>query len=60
MASSFSPLQVGRLQGLRAQLLRRYEHRTLVSCLSGLYGCRWTRERRERSRKQPEDCCCNK
>ncbi|KAK1883284.1 Glycerophosphodiester phosphodiesterase domain containing protein 5 [Dissostichus eleginoides] len=57
MASSFSPLQVGRLQGLRAQLLRRYEHRTLVSCLSGLYGCRWTRER---SRKQPEDCCCNK
>ncbi|KAK5887249.1 hypothetical protein CesoFtcFv8_015870 [Champsocephalus esox] len=60
MASSFSPLQVGRLQGLRAQLLQRYEHRTLVSCLSGLYGCRWTRERRERSRKQPEDCCCNK
>ncbi|KAF3840621.1 hypothetical protein F7725_006483 [Dissostichus mawsoni] len=30
MASSFSPLQVGRLQGLRAQLLRRYEHRTLL------------------------------
>ncbi|KAK5858241.1 hypothetical protein PBY51_002394 [Eleginops maclovinus] len=57
MASSFSPLQLGHLQGLQAQLLRRYEHRPLVSCLSGLYGCRW---RRERSCRQREDCCCNK
>ncbi|KAI3373976.1 hypothetical protein L3Q82_022541 [Scortum barcoo] len=59
MASSHGELQFGRLRGLRAKLLRRYEHRPLVSCLLGLYGCRWRRH--ERSCTQPgEDCCCNK
>ncbi|XP_030009235.1 glycerophosphodiester phosphodiesterase domain-containing protein 5 [Sphaeramia orbicularis] len=51
-------LQFGRLGGLRAKLLRRYEHRPFVSCLTGLYACRWRRY--ERSCTQPEDCCCNK
>ncbi|XP_060942139.1 glycerophosphodiester phosphodiesterase domain-containing protein 5-like [Limanda limanda] len=54
MASSLSGTQLG----LRARLLRRYEHRPLVWCLSGLYGCRWRRH--ERSRPQPGDCCCSK
>ncbi|XP_035035306.2 glycerophosphodiester phosphodiesterase domain-containing protein 5 [Hippoglossus stenolepis] len=58
MASSLSRLQLGRLHGLRAKLLRRYEHQPLVSCLSGFYGCRWRRH--ERSRTQPGDCCCSK
>ncbi|XP_042355480.1 glycerophosphodiester phosphodiesterase domain-containing protein 5-like [Plectropomus leopardus] len=58
MASTLSQLQFGRLRGLRAKLLRRYEHRPLVSCLAGLYGCRWRRY--ERSCTQPGDCCCNK
>ncbi|XP_005809371.1 glycerophosphodiester phosphodiesterase domain-containing protein 5-like [Xiphophorus maculatus] len=54
MASRFSQ----RLLGLRAKLLQRYEHGPFVRCLSGLYGCRWRRY--ERSRGQPEDCCCSK
>ncbi|XP_053297657.1 glycerophosphodiester phosphodiesterase domain-containing protein 5 [Pleuronectes platessa] len=54
MASSLSRTQLG----LRAKLLRRYEHQPLVSCLSGLYGCRW--RRCETSRTQPGDCCCSK
>ncbi|XP_041808291.1 glycerophosphodiester phosphodiesterase domain-containing protein 5-like isoform X1 [Chelmon rostratus] len=58
MASTLSQLQFGRLRGLRAKVLRRYEHRPFVSCLSGLYGCRWRRY--ERSCTQPGDCCCNK
>ncbi|XP_062261777.1 glycerophosphodiester phosphodiesterase domain-containing protein 5-like [Platichthys flesus] len=53
MASSLS-----RMHGLRAKLLRRYEHQPLVSCLSGLYGCRWRRH--ETNRAQPGDCCCSK
>lgn len=53
-----SQLQFGRLRGLRAKVLRRYEHRPLVSCLSGLYGCRWRRY--ERSCTEPGECCCNK
>ncbi|XP_051256885.1 glycerophosphodiester phosphodiesterase domain-containing protein 5-like isoform X2 [Dicentrarchus labrax] len=57
MASTLSQLQFGRLRGLRARVFRRYEHRPLVSCLSGLYGCKWRRY--ERSRAQPGDCCCN-
>ncbi|KAM8897685.1 LOW QUALITY PROTEIN: glycerophosphodiester phosphodiesterase domain-containing protein 5-like [Spinachia spinachia] len=55
MASS---LRFGRLRGLRGKLLRRYDHRPLVACLSGLYGCRW--RRCERSRTRPGDCCCDK
>ncbi|XP_029282626.1 LOW QUALITY PROTEIN: glycerophosphodiester phosphodiesterase domain-containing protein 5-like [Cottoperca gobio] len=58
MASTLSQLQFGRLRGVRAALLRRYEHRPLVSCLSGLYGCRWRRY--ERSCTQQGGCCCNK
>ncbi|XP_069574920.1 glycerophosphodiester phosphodiesterase domain-containing protein 5-like isoform X1 [Brachyistius frenatus] len=54
MASTLSR----RLRALRAQLLRRYEHRRFVSCLSGLYGCQW--RRLERSGAQPGGCCCNK
>ncbi|KAM4545585.1 glycerophosphodiester phosphodiesterase domain-containing protein 5-like [Odontesthes bonariensis] len=46
------------LRGLRAKLLRRYEHRPFVLCLVGLYGCRWRRHKR--SAAQPGDCCCNK
>ncbi|XP_031729965.1 glycerophosphodiester phosphodiesterase domain-containing protein 5-like [Anarrhichthys ocellatus] len=53
MASTLS-----QLRGLRAKLLRRYDHRPLVSCLSGLYGCRWRRHERRCTR--PGDCCCNK
>ncbi|CAN9501295.1 unnamed protein product [Ophioblennius macclurei] len=48
-----------RLQGLRAKLLRRHEHRPLVWCLLGLYGCRWRRRERNGG-TQPGDCCCNK
>ncbi|XP_050934497.1 LOW QUALITY PROTEIN: glycerophosphodiester phosphodiesterase domain-containing protein 5-like [Lates calcarifer] len=58
MASTLSRLQFGRSRGLRAKLLRRYEHQPLVSCLAGLYSCRWRRY--ERSCAQPGDCCCNK
>ncbi|XP_078028432.1 glycerophosphodiester phosphodiesterase domain-containing protein 5 [Epinephelus lanceolatus] len=58
MASTLPQLQFGRLRGVRAKLLRRYEHRPLVSCLAGLYSCRWGRY--ERSCTQPGDCCCNK
>ncbi|GLD46394.1 glycerophosphodiester phosphodiesterase domain-containing protein 5-like protein [Lates japonicus] len=58
MASTLSRLQFGRPHGLRAKLLRRYKHQPLVSCLAGLYGCRWRRY--ERSYTQPGDCCCNK
>lgn len=46
------------LRGLRAHLLRRREHRPLVACLAGLYGCRWRSS--EWSRSRPGDCCCNK
>ncbi|XP_049447217.1 glycerophosphodiester phosphodiesterase domain-containing protein 5-like [Epinephelus fuscoguttatus] len=58
MASTLPQLQFGRLRGVRAKLLRRYEHRPLVSCLAGLYSCRWGRY--ERGCTQPGDCCCNK
>ncbi|XP_040907067.1 glycerophosphodiester phosphodiesterase domain-containing protein 5-like [Toxotes jaculatrix] len=58
MASTLIQLQFSRLRGLRAKVLRRYEHQPLVSCLAGLYGCRWRRY--ERSCTQPGDCCCNK
>nr|XP_029135763.1 glycerophosphodiester phosphodiesterase domain-containing protein 5-like isoform X2 [Labrus bergylta] len=58
MASTLSQLKLGWPHGLRAKLLRRYEHKPLVSCLVGLYGCRWRRY--ERSFTQPGECCCNK
>ncbi|XP_022074701.2 glycerophosphodiester phosphodiesterase domain-containing protein 5-like [Acanthochromis polyacanthus] len=54
MASTLS-LQ---LRGFRAKLLRRYEHRPFVWCLSGLYGCQWRRS--QRNNAEPGDCCCNK
>uniref|UniRef100_A0A3P8WB22 Glycerophosphodiester phosphodiesterase domain-containing protein 5-like n=1 Tax=Cynoglossus semilaevis TaxID=244447 RepID=A0A3P8WB22_CYNSE len=50
-------LQFGRLYAVRAKVLRRYKHHSLLWCLNGLYGCRW---RRQESRTQPGDCCCNK
>ncbi|XP_058484170.1 glycerophosphodiester phosphodiesterase domain-containing protein 5-like isoform X1 [Solea solea] len=53
-----SQLLSGGLRGLRAYVLRRHEHRLLVSCLSGLYGCRWRRN--VGSVTRPGDCCCNK
>ncbi|KAA8586589.1 hypothetical protein FQN60_000425 [Etheostoma spectabile] len=58
MASTLSQQQFGQLRGLRAKLLRRYEHQPLVSCLSALYGCRW--RRCEKGSTQRGDCCCNK
>ncbi|KAM7397578.1 hypothetical protein PAMA_005744 [Pampus argenteus] len=58
MVPRLSLLQFGRRRGLRAKLLRRYEHQPFVSCLAGLYGCRWRRH--DRNCTQPEDCCCNK
>lgn len=58
MASPLSPPRFGRLRGLQGKLLRRYDHQPLVACLSGLYGCRWRRW--ERSRTRPGDCCCDK
>lgn len=58
MASPLSPPRFGRLLGLQGKLLRRYDHQPLVACLSGLYGCRWRRW--ERSRTRPGDCCCDK
>uniref|UniRef100_A0A3P8WBK9 Glycerophosphodiester phosphodiesterase domain-containing protein 5-like n=1 Tax=Cynoglossus semilaevis TaxID=244447 RepID=A0A3P8WBK9_CYNSE len=57
MASTLSQLQFGRLYAVRAKVLRRYKHHSLLWCLNGLYGCRW---RRQESRTQPGDCCCNK
>lgn len=54
MASSFSE----RLSGLRAKLLRRYEHGPFVTCLLGLYGCRWRRN--EKSGGHPGECCSSK
>lgn len=48
-----------RLRRLRAKLLRRHEHRPLVWCLLGLYGCRWRRQDGSDG-AQPGDCCCNK
>lgn len=50
-------LQFGRLRGLRSVLLRRYEHRPLVWCLSGLSGCRWGPQR---SGPESGDGSCSK
>ncbi|KAM3601932.1 uncharacterized protein V6R79_021469 [Siganus canaliculatus] len=58
MASTIPQLQFGRLRGVRAKLLRRYEHQPLVWFLSGLYGCRWRRHGRSDAR--PGECCCSK
>lgn len=57
-ATTMSQLRSGRLHGLRGNLLRRYEHRPLVSCLAGLYGCKWRRY--EWRSNRPGDCCCSK
>ncbi|KAM6907171.1 glycerophosphodiester phosphodiesterase domain-containing protein 5-like [Xenentodon cancila] len=56
MASALSR----RLRGVRGKLLRRYEHGPFVSCLTGLYGCRWKRCEKISSQPGEEDCCCNK
>lgn len=49
-------LQFRRLRGLRSVLLRRYEHRPLVWCLSGLSGCRWGKK----SYSESQGSGCNK
>ncbi|XP_056140214.1 glycerophosphodiester phosphodiesterase domain-containing protein 5-like [Lampris incognitus] len=57
-SAALSRLRLGQLSGLRGKVLQRYEHRPLVSCLAGLYGCQWKRYQRRRT--EPGDCCCNK
>ncbi|XP_061904976.1 glycerophosphodiester phosphodiesterase domain-containing protein 5-like isoform X1 [Entelurus aequoreus] len=39
-------------------VLDEQDRRPFVSCLLGLYGCRW--RRRQRSGAGPADCCCSK
>ncbi|XP_028323275.1 glycerophosphodiester phosphodiesterase domain-containing protein 5-like isoform X2 [Gouania willdenowi] len=56
MASTFAP----RLQGLRAKVLRRHQHRPLVWLLLGLYGCRWRRCETGSVQARTRDCCCSK
>lgn len=51
-------LKFGRLCDVRSKLLRRYEQRPLVVCLSGLYGCHWGLQ--QRSSTERGKCCCNK
>ncbi|CAL8334610.1 unnamed protein product [Boreogadus saida] len=51
-------LKLGKLKVVRRQLLQRYEHQPLVSCLAGLYGCQWRRY--QRARAQPGEVCCSK
>ncbi|XP_059931933.1 glycerophosphodiester phosphodiesterase domain-containing protein 5, partial [Gadus macrocephalus] len=54
----FTRLKLGKLKVVRRQLLQRYEHQPLVSCLAGLYGCQWRRY--QRARAQPGEVCCSK
>ncbi|KAJ3590949.1 hypothetical protein NHX12_008897, partial [Muraenolepis orangiensis] len=54
----FTRLKLGKLKVVRRQLLQRYEHQPLVSCLAGLYGCQWRRY--QRAKAQPGECCCSK
>ncbi|XP_064024732.1 glycerophosphodiester phosphodiesterase domain-containing protein 4 isoform X2 [Pogoniulus pusillus] len=56
METSSSRLKLGKLRVVRRRLLQRYEHQPLVSCLAGLYSCRWRRYQRRRS--EPGKCCC--
>ncbi|XP_015270514.1 PREDICTED: glycerophosphodiester phosphodiesterase domain-containing protein 4-like, partial [Gekko japonicus] len=47
-----------KLKVARQRLLQRYEHHPLVSCLAGLYGCRWRRYQRQKV--EPGEWCCSK
>ncbi|XP_060091322.1 glycerophosphodiester phosphodiesterase domain-containing protein 5-like [Heteronotia binoei] len=47
-----------KLKVARQRLLQRYEHQPFVSCLAGLYSCRWRRYQRERA--EPGQWCCSK
>ncbi|XP_067389346.1 glycerophosphodiester phosphodiesterase domain-containing protein 4 [Emydura macquarii macquarii] len=53
---SLKKLKFGKLKVVRRSLLQRYEHQPFISCLAGLYSCRWKRYQRRRS--EPGRCCC--
>ncbi|XP_024056411.2 glycerophosphodiester phosphodiesterase domain-containing protein 4 [Terrapene carolina triunguis] len=53
---SLKKLKFGKLKVVRRHLLQRYEHQPFVSCLAGLYSCRWKRYQRRRT--EPGQCCC--
>ncbi|XP_039393648.1 glycerophosphodiester phosphodiesterase domain-containing protein 4 [Mauremys reevesii] len=53
---SLKKLKFGKLKVVRRHLLQRYEHQPFISCLAGLYSCRWKRYQRRRT--EPGQCCC--
>uniref|UniRef100_A0A8C3J159 Glycerophosphodiester phosphodiesterase domain containing 4 n=1 Tax=Chrysemys picta bellii TaxID=8478 RepID=A0A8C3J159_CHRPI len=53
---SLKKFKFGKLKVVRRHLLQRYEHQPFVSCLAGLYSCRWKRYQRRRT--EPGQCCC--
>ncbi|KAM9169670.1 glycerophosphodiester phosphodiesterase domain-containing protein 4 [Pangshura tecta] len=53
---SLKKLKFGKLKVVRRHLLQRYEHQPFISCLAGLYSCRWKRYQRRRT--EPGKCCC--
>ncbi|KAJ6664847.1 hypothetical protein lerEdw1_005819 [Lerista edwardsae] len=46
----------GNLRKARKRFLQRYKHQRLLSCLAGLYSCRW--QRYQRTQTEPGQCCC--
>ncbi|XP_030413791.1 glycerophosphodiester phosphodiesterase domain-containing protein 4 isoform X1 [Gopherus evgoodei] len=55
-SASLKKLKFGKLKVVRRRLLQRYEHQPFISCLAGLYSCRWKRYQRRRT--EPGQCCC--
>ncbi|XP_050797306.1 glycerophosphodiester phosphodiesterase domain-containing protein 4 isoform X1 [Gopherus flavomarginatus] len=55
-STSLKKLKFGKLKVVRRRLLQRYEHQPFISCLAGLYSCRWKRYQRRRT--EPGQCCC--
>ncbi|XP_019381157.1 PREDICTED: glycerophosphodiester phosphodiesterase domain-containing protein 4 [Gavialis gangeticus] len=53
---NFKQLKLGKLKVVRRHLLQRYEHQPFISCLAGLYSCRW--KRYQRKKVEPGKCCC--
>ncbi|XP_019385990.1 PREDICTED: glycerophosphodiester phosphodiesterase domain-containing protein 4 [Crocodylus porosus] len=53
---NFKQLKLGKLKVVRRRLLQRYEHQPFISCLAGLYSCRW--KRYQRKKVEPGKCCC--
>uniref|UniRef100_A0A8C0HCR2 Glycerophosphodiester phosphodiesterase domain containing 4 n=1 Tax=Chelonoidis abingdonii TaxID=106734 RepID=A0A8C0HCR2_CHEAB len=53
---SLKKLKFGKWKVVRRHLLQRYEHQPFISCLAGLYSCRWKRYQRRRT--EPGQCCC--